>query len=1168
MKIDQIELKAYGHFTNQRLSLAGPANFHIICGPNEAGKTTLWRAINGALFGIPERTQDTFLHEAKKLRIGLTLTAGSGERLAVMRRKGRLNTLLKYDPATGEELSDSVSEDRLREWLGGLSQGLFMAMFSLDHDALVLGGQALAQGKGDAGESLFEAGAGLSTIRTLRTKLDREAEALFKPRASTSAIYKALSDYDDTRRQAKEAAIRPVDWTLAKSAMEASSKAYQGSRDEQTRLQNEARRFERLAAILPDVAALGLAQQRLAELTSVPELPPSGSADRVAAVTKKDNAAEAERGASGRLLKHKEELAKIQFNDAILADAEAIEAIHHATSGYREAIIQSATADAAIEAAQIDFNLARKQISGDVSAAEVLEWIPESTRIARIRSLVASGATVKAEHAADVKTLKEKAQALEELDAALLSLGQGNSEGGLGAYLDSIADHGDPEVRALHLDVEVTTADAKLNTEAAALKMVSAEAMAATSVPLDAVVQQFKTDDDELRRQARSIRETIENIEDDLASLQGDIQGLEIRGEVPTKDALAGERTRRNELWLAIRRHFMPEKGESPSKDAPPPPERYDHAVISADNAADGLFADAERATRYAEFRVRESQMQHALELEKNRAKSVSKEQEALQQRWADLLSAHGLPNITITEAAQWITKREAFLQKVEANQTKREEAQQSRTLAHGIRARITELFQQLQMDHPASAERLSEILARARITAKQHAEQIMEKGLKKAARATAEIAKTHAVEAEVDSRGKLNEWRSKWELAMQAIRLASDASAGEATARLEQFADLQEANDSLETAKNERRTAQIQIDDFENRLAEAWQRVRGEVIPADGRSHELMAGDLYLELAGARALQEKRSTLTQQMYDVQQAIDEARQSAETATKTIDKLLLQANCKTLENLELVEGQSAQRSALNVEVQEIETRLVRSAGLPLSEILIQAEGQNPDVVAEALDQNSQKSDEVTTTVQKLHEEYLAARHAFETMDGSAVAADAQQKLAQHSARIAELGADYAASRIASAVLSQVIDTYQKRNQGPLIELASKRYAAITAGRYLGVVIDYDEERQILKAVRSDGERLTMEQLSTGRRDQLFLALRLAAIEGHLDNGEPLPVIVDDILIQFDDEASAATFKVLADLSKRTQVLFLTHHEHLLEVLKSAVGSTAYNSLSLS
>lgn len=64
MNIDQIDLKAFGHFTNQSLSLNGVANFHIICGPNEAGKTTLWRAINSALFGIPHSSKDPSLDPA------------------------------------------------------------------------------------------------------------------------------------------------------------------------------------------------------------------------------------------------------------------------------------------------------------------------------------------------------------------------------------------------------------------------------------------------------------------------------------------------------------------------------------------------------------------------------------------------------------------------------------------------------------------------------------------------------------------------------------------------------------------------------------------------------------------------------------------------------------------------------------------------------------------------------------------------------------------------------------------------------------------------------------------------------------------------------------------------------------------------------------------------
>ncbi|HPU81599.1 AAA family ATPase, partial [Accumulibacter sp.] len=298
MKIDQLDLKAYGHFTGQRLDFRGSARLHIICGPNEAGKTTLWRAINGALFGVPEQTRDGHRHGKPKLRVGVVLTSSAGEQLAVMRRKGRVNTLLSYNPASGDELSETVPEERLREWLGGLSQGLFLAMFSLDHEALVHGGEALAQGKGDAGESLFEAGAGLGSIRALRARLDREAETLFKPRASTSVIYRTLSQYEESRKQAKDAAVRPAEWNSRKAALATADSEYAAARVEQARLLKEARRLERLAAILPDVAALELAQQRLAERAGVPMLPPSASAERVAAVTKQNAGIEAERVAS------------------------------------------------------------------------------------------------------------------------------------------------------------------------------------------------------------------------------------------------------------------------------------------------------------------------------------------------------------------------------------------------------------------------------------------------------------------------------------------------------------------------------------------------------------------------------------------------------------------------------------------------------------------------------------------------------------------------------------------------------------------------------------------------------------------------------------------------------------------------------------------------------
>ncbi len=1175
MRIDQLDLKAYGHFTGQRLDFRGQAGLHIVCGANEAGKTTLWRAINGALFGIPEQTRDGHLHGNPKLRVGLVLRSAADEQLAVMRRKGRANTLLGYDPQSGDELPAAVSEDRLREWLGGLSQGLFLAMFSLDHDALVRGGEALVQGRGEAGESLFEAGAGLSSIRALRTRLDREAEALFRPRASTSVIYRSLAEYDEARKSARQAVVRPGEWSTRRTAMTTAECDYEAARALQARLQKESRRLERLAATLPDIAARELALARQAELASVPILPPSAAAERIAAVTQRTQAIAAENNAARRLGQRQEELDAIAVSEEVLADAEAIEALHHLTPAYRDAALQAAKAEAAMALAQSVFDEVVRQIAGASSApdallpagtaadfpfADPLQGVPDPTQVARIRALITAGATLKAAQHAATRALAERIAAVEQIDAAILALGDEEGSIDLGAYLDSIADLGDPESRAQQLEDEAKTIAARLDGEAGKLRMPSVAALARARIPFEAELTAARSDHEEMVRRLRSIRQATERIEDDLATLQGEIKGLAVRGEVPTREAVIALREERDRLWRGIRRHYLPSPGDSP----PPPPgaEAFEAAVSKADLAADSLFMDAEKATRYAEYRVREAQMLSTLSLEQGRAAAASGELQAIERRWADLLAAHGLPALSITEAGPWIARREIVLQRFEACESERHEAGRQRARAAEIRRRIGDALAALKLPPPAAAERLSETLARARAIARRNADLLTERQLQKSSRLSAEAALTRARAAAAKSDQALLEWDGQWRAAMAALRLDLRASEQEATARLEQFARLAQAHAALARGRAEQAGARAQIDDYEARLGQVWERLRKMPLADDGRPADTVVGELYRVLVEMRSQQEKRRTLRQQIADDRQALAEAGQARSDASRVIDHLLQRAACSELEKLELVEGQSARRLALASEIDAIEARLVQSAGLPLIDALQQAAGQDPDAVADALDRVSREQEECGASVQERHEVLIAAKADFEKTDGSAAAAEAQQKMAQQAARIAELGADYAAARIASAVLARVIDSYQKRNQGPLVERAARCFAGVTSGRFQGIAIDYDEEKQILVAVRADGKRLAMDQLSTGRRDQLFLALRLAAIEGHVDTSEPLPVIVDDLLIQFDDQAAAATFKVLADLAQRTQILFLTHHEHLLEVADAAIGADAY------
>jgi len=78
------------------------------------------------------------------------------------------------------------------------------------------------------------------------------------------------------------------------------------------------------------------------------------------------------------------------------------------------------------------------------------------------------------------------------------------------------------------------------------------------------------------------------------------------------------------------------------------------------------------------------------------------------------------------------------------------------------------------------------------------------------------------------------------------------------------------------------------------------------------------------------------------------------------------------------------------------------------------------------------------------------------------------------------------------------------------------------------------------------------------MSEGTVDQLFLSLRLAAVEDAVAAGAKLPFLADDLFINYDDARAQAGFSVLAELARTTQVLFFTHHSHLISVAERAVA----------
>lgn len=102
-------------------------------------------------------------------------------------------------------------------------------------------------------------------------------------------------------------------------------------------------------------------------------------------------------------------------------------------------------------------------------------------------------------------------------------------------------------------------------------------------------------------------------------------------------------------------------------------------------------------------------------------------------------------------------------------------------------------------------------------------------------------------------------------------------------------------------------------------------------------------------------------------------------------------------------------------------------------------------------------------------------------------------------------------------------------------------------------------DFNErDEPVLAGIRSYGERVYVEGMSSGTRDQLYLALRLASLEKYMGSAEPMPFIVDDVLVDFDDARSQAALNALAKLAEKTQVMLFTHHSQVVEQSKQLKG----------
>ena len=1143
MRLVRLDLAAFGPFTDRSLDFSGgaPGGLHVVYGKNAAGKSTALRAISDLLFGIPVKSSDDHVHPYQQLRVRATLANGSGEELVVQRLKRNKDALRDANDAPLDELV-------LKRLLGNVDRKMFERVFGLDHERLREAGQALLEGRGDVGESLFDAGAGGHGVRRVLERLRAEAERLYKPRGKQE-INQLLERYKQARERVSQA-LHPPDLYVEQE------QRLREKLEERERLGQNLRllREEREKKLLLQGSLKGIARRdrlraELAELGVVPNLPENASERRERAEHALASEGANQTRVEREIARLEARLAELELPEGLLAVGEvAMSTLRDGIGRTKKALIDLPVREAELAERRAEASLVERRLGVSVSNAESL--VERRAEEARFRKLAAQRGVSEEKLRAAGERARQAELDHATQEARLGVLPAPSSGDALERAVLLARRVGDVDAARVALGRERAELSAKVLAELSKLApwAGSLRELAALRVPALETVERFERGLFDLAERGRRLEAREERCRARVEELSREIAAEEQAGSVPSEEELERARKTRDERFDVLCKE-LPAKGKSfePLFEAARIRD-YRSAVASADLLADRLRREAARVAEQARRLTEQGQLSEEKARLAELAAELSADAANLERDWRDSWKEAGFEPLRPVEMRSWLARREqtAALLIEEANLDERE-AELERQTASLTRALTEALGSAPELPLGVSVERANERLDAERALAAQRvalAQQVAELEVRRD-KARRDLEREELAAAELA--------RELAEVTV-ALGFSGDLAPEEVESRLEARAEL--ARVRAQTGELERRVAGMRRDikAFEGEVAELVRAHAPELaeLPSERAAIEIIA-----RFDRGRRDSEVIERVKQELVERGRELARHRELAEQAERELAELVGLAGAADRAALPELELRVRKARAITADLELLEGTLGEAAGARgLEALVLEARGTDPARLSVEIEELEQR-------IEELHQTYEATIHAISSLQaglsrmGEASAAQAAEEEQEFMAALVAKSERWARFKLAEVLLAREIERYREQHQGPVLRRAGELYARLTLDEYRGLRVGR-EERAIV-AVRKNHLEVPVEGLNEAARYHLYLALRLASLERYLEHSDALPLVLDDVLIHFDEEGARAALEVFGDLSQKIQLLLFTHHRHNVALAERAVAS---------
>lgn len=1104
-----MQISGFGIHRDLAFELDPSAPAALFFGLNEAGKSTISAFIRAVLFGFPTRANMPERYEPPGGGSHggiLTMIDGLGREIRIERYANRVAARLLFpDGSEG-------GEAELKALLGGITADLYRNLFAFSLSELQ---QIETLQREELGSFLFSAGMGVSgsSIVQMERKLAARMDELYKPRGSRQEINRLLKDIEATEAELRRSKESGAGYDARREELNRLEAEIASGEAELEELDEQRQRLNKCLKARPAWARLTEIEERLAKLPAPGSFPEDGLA-RLEALLKDEERVQRELDElAAKRERLKARLAESRPDERLLALRPELKTLLEAAVRYEDNVSRAAHLESGMAHARQQLVSRLRQIDPDWSEEE-LRAFPMTVR----RRDEADG------FAGEFRALKSRILAAE-------------------TELERLERRGGALKEALEERIK-SEEEARISGEA---EFAPLRGLFGAYGEPDVYESRLRGAVEGARRAAGEtvrIRKQLEDIRRNEAMLRAGSRDGAHGAESGGGSSRAGRAANRRQsaffaaaalaaglafsLWLWLGQGLAPEAGLMFAAVSAGCGVWLARALRPARESATDSRATVDPLIRtYAELRA---------QLERDLAEAA-----ANWRRERDRVRVMiGFPSAAHAEAAAAGPDGSG-----DAGEDPQAELELLESAVESVFAAVKRFGR-----HESELARLGEQIAAA-----QRAVSEWERERKLAMEHRNALGKE---EAELSAR-----WR-EW---LRDSRLSGKLSP-ETVIRIYQHAE-QALNDleQAEKAGAELETVREMMADFERSAAAFLARLesgggeRGEDdLPAEeppvsgsGLIHRLKVWqDALDEQAGLLA---EHRHLQRELEDLESEQDAKRAELSALREKRELLLKEAEAQDEEHFRRLAGLYAERKKLFEEKREWESAIFlwvnkEEAG-QFKETLQQSD---PDQLRQRLEELEKA---IAVKQEELNEwkdrrgRLRAELDALRSGESHGVLLQRRQEQIAAFEQLAERWAELA---FCAELIRRAREMYERERQPGVLKRASEYFRLITGGRYARVVARIGEKT--IYAEKANGELLSSAYLSRGTAEQLYLAMRFALADEYAKTAV-LPIIMDDIFVNFDAVRLARSLEVVAEAARRRQIVLFTCHDHVAKAMEVAL-----------